>query len=173
MATTEKKELSMEELAKNLVTFAVDRDDVKELLTQMPESQHINLVTVEYELQILKIVSTGWGISFYLEDPVQKETLSTLFWEAINQFSKGISEMASITSETGIDYFEVVKERMDAYVKALYSCTAEDNPVNAVGPAFADHCGLADEVFTIRAGSRMFQMTLNSIKEYLDYVKIA
>ena len=43
----------------------MDREDVKDLVANLPEETDIRGVTVEYELQILKIISVGWSISYY------------------------------------------------------------------------------------------------------------
>ena len=46
-------------LCKNLAEYAVDRDDIKVFVHNLPQDQNINTVTVDYELQLLKIISVG------------------------------------------------------------------------------------------------------------------
>ena len=59
------KKTEIEKAAEALFNFAVDREDVKALVANLPEETDIQGVTVEYELQILKIISVGWSISYY------------------------------------------------------------------------------------------------------------
>ena len=58
--------ISVEELARNLASSAIDRGDLKEIIGALPSENALNLTTVEYELGILKILSVGWGIAFYM-----------------------------------------------------------------------------------------------------------
>jgi len=44
----------------DLFNFAIDREDAKMLMAHLPEEADIKRSTVEYELQILKIISIGW-----------------------------------------------------------------------------------------------------------------
>ncbi|MCD4677822.1 MAG: hypothetical protein K8S18_17780, partial [Desulfobacula sp.] len=62
----EKETLTIQNLAQDLAAFAIDRTDLKELLAAIPENSDSNLTAIEYELQILKILSVGWGISFFM-----------------------------------------------------------------------------------------------------------
>jgi hypothetical protein len=59
------KKTEIEKAGEALFNFAVDREDVKALVANLPEETDIQGVTVEYELQILKIISVGWSISYY------------------------------------------------------------------------------------------------------------
>jgi len=57
MKNTEKT--AVEQAGEDLFKFAFDREDVKILMGRLPEKAPTIRNTVEYELQILKIVSTG------------------------------------------------------------------------------------------------------------------
>ena len=57
----------VEQGGEDLFNYAVERDDIKWLMGQLPQEADVRPATVEYELQILKIVGVGWAISFYLE----------------------------------------------------------------------------------------------------------
>jgi len=54
MNNSEKKKSELEKAGADLLDFAVDRENVKWLMDQLPEQADIKRVTVEYELQILK-----------------------------------------------------------------------------------------------------------------------
>ena len=69
MEKEKKGSFTVQQLAQDLTTFAIDRTDLKGLLTAIPESSNLNLTTIEYELQILKILSVGWGASLFLCQP--------------------------------------------------------------------------------------------------------
>ncbi len=78
--------LTVEETAQNLAAFAVDRTDLKTILHSLPPESGPNRVTLEYELGMLKILTVGWGISFFM--PVSdknKPLLSEAFWQMIQE----------------------------------------------------------------------------------------
>jgi len=60
-------------------------------MANLAEEADIKPTTVEYELPILKIISVGWSLSFYLASSPQKDQLMDLYWTAINDFSKDLS----------------------------------------------------------------------------------
>ncbi|HKK90352.1 MAG TPA: hypothetical protein VJ936_03065, partial [Desulfobacteraceae bacterium] len=78
MGQAKKEALSIEKLAENLATFAIDRNDLKMLMGGIPDNSDLNLTSVEYELQILKILSVGWAISFYMPTGDNKTNLSRI-----------------------------------------------------------------------------------------------
>ncbi len=83
MKNSEEKKTGIEKAGEDLFDFAVDREDVKALVANLPEEADIHGVTVEYELQLLKIISVGWSISYYLEKGPQKTQLAELYWQAV------------------------------------------------------------------------------------------
>ncbi len=63
MSSSETAKSPLEQATEDLFSFAIERDDTKWLMTRLPAEADIKPATVEYELQILKIISVGWSIS--------------------------------------------------------------------------------------------------------------
>jgi hypothetical protein len=166
--------LTPQQLARNLATFAFDRTDVKELLATLKENHNLNLTAIEYELQILKILSVGWGISFFmLATDKNKPPLTQAFWDHIRETSNNISTLTNTTTGQSIDYFDILKQRLDTYLAIMQkNPDAAKNPANIMGPTFARACNIEDDSFAILIGTKMFTLTLGSVKEYLNMVKI-
>ena len=174
MKPRKKETITVEKLAQNLSTFAIDRTDLKELLTSIPENSDLNLTTLEYELQILKILSVGWGISFFIPATDKNKVVVTeLFWEAIREISRNISTLTQTTTGQHIDYFDILKQRLDTYLKMMRKNPDEaQNPAIIMGPAFAFACQCKDNAIAILTGTKMFTLTLGAVKEYLNLVRI-
>lgn len=172
METSEKKKAGIEKAGKDLFNFAVDREDVKALMAHLPEEADIKRVAVEYELQILKIISVGWSISYYLENRPQKNELVELYWQAVQEFSKSLSTTTGLMTGHEIDYFQILKDRLDIYLDALYKEPEAPQPVSVIGPEFARTCGNVDDAFTVLTGAKMFTATIGSVKEYLEATKL-
>jgi hypothetical protein len=174
MATSKKEAITetYETTCKNLAEYAVNRDDIKDLVLTLPKDQNINTVTVEYELQILKIVSVGWSLNVNMENHPKKLAVSEMFWNHIREFSKEISNVTGLMIGHEIDYFEILKERFNVYVKSLDMCVKDSDPASAIGPAFAEICKANDNTFTIITGSRIFNYSVRATKEYLDSLGI-
>ena len=168
MRLSENDKTGIEQAGENLFDFAVDREDIKIFAEHLPEDAKCKPAGVEYELQLLKIVSTGWSISFFLKDSLHGEKLAEIFWKKIHDFSAELSDTTSLMTGHGIDYFQILKNRLDGYVNALQSKPETTEPAAAIGPEFARLCGDADDVFTIMAGSRIFILTVARVREYLD-----
>ena len=162
----------IEQAAADLFNYAIDREDVKWLMNQLPEEADVKRATVEYELPILKIISVGWSLSYYLPASPQKNELSNLYWTAINDFSKDLSSTTEMMIGQKIDYFETLKERLDMYVKALKQQPEVKDPAAIIGPEFARTCGNADDIFTFMTGSKMFMAVIARVKEYLETIKL-
>ena len=173
MGQAKKDPLFVEKVAENLATFAIDRDDLKLMIQSIPEESNLNITTVEYELQILKILSVGWGIAFYMEAGKIKQNLTTLFWEHIREVSKNISTMTETTTGNAIDYFGILKNRLDHYVKLMQgNSTKASEPTEVMGPAFAQACQADDNAVATLLGTKMFTLCIGGVKEYLDAVEI-
>ena len=172
MGTQQKKPSKIEQAADDLFNYAVDREDVKWLMAHLSEEADVKRTTVEYELPILKIISVGWSLSYYLPDSPQKDELTNLYWTAINDFSKDLSTTTEMMIGQKIDYFEVLKERLDMYVNALEQQPDAQDPAAVIGPAFAKACGNADDIFTFMTGSKMFMAVIGRVKEYLETIKL-
>jgi len=168
MAGKEFKKSMIEQAGENLFCFALDREDVKTLVAHLPEEVSCKPATVEYELQLLKIISIGWSISFILEKNPFKDELAEVFWKAIHGFAENLSEMTELMTGHGIDYFQAARDRLDLYVAALADNPGTAEPAAVIGPEFASQCGNREDIYTVMTGSRMFIITVTSVKEYLE-----
>ncbi|MDJ0784369.1 MAG: hypothetical protein QNJ22_20565 [Desulfosarcinaceae bacterium] len=153
--------------AQELFEFAIGREELKHIMALLPEAAPVARNTVEYELQLLKIITVGWSITYFLEEFPHKEPLAILFWEAVRGFSQQLSETAGLMIGGEVDYFEVLRARLDDYVDALERGGDAAEPAAVIGPAFARNCDAGDEVFTIMSGSRMFIATTGRVKQML------
>ena len=172
MENSNDKKSEVERAGEDLFDFVVDREDIKWLMSHLPEAAEIRRETVEYELQILKIISVGWSISYYLESSPHKDQLLERYWRAVYDFSQSISTATGHLIGQDIDYFQILKERLDMYVEALAQKPDTPEPAMVIGPEFARTCGNVEDVFTFMTGSKMFIIAINRTKEYLDTVKL-
>ena len=166
------KKTNIEKAGEDLFTFAIDREGVKWLMEHLAEEAEINRAKVEYELQILKIISVGWSLSYFLENSRQKSQLVEHYWAAINEFSKELSSTTELMTGQDIDYFQTLKDRLDVYVEALSRSPDAQEPATVIGPEFANICGNSDDIHTFMAGSKMFSSTISKVKEYLEAIKL-
>lgn len=158
----------IERAGEDLFNFAIDREDVKWLMRHLPKEADIKRDTVEYELQILKIISVGWFISYYLESSPQKNPLLELYWKLVYDFSQSISSTTELMTGQDIDYFQILKERLDMYVDAMSQKPDAPEPAVVIGPEFARTCGNVDDIFTFMTGSKMFITAISRVKNYLE-----
>jgi hypothetical protein len=172
MENSEEKKSEIEKVQDDLFNFAIDREDIKWLIKQLPKEANIKRSTVEYELQIFKIISVGWSISYYLENNPHKNLLLELFWMAIYEFSQHLSTTTELMIGKDIDYFQILKERLDMYVNAMAQNPEAAEPSTVIGPEFARTCGNADDIFTSMTGSKMFLSATSQVKEYLERIKL-
>jgi len=168
MKTPEKITPGIERAGEDLFNFAIDREDVKWLMKRLPKEADIKRDSVEYELQILKIVSVGWCISYYLESSPQKNPLLEFYWKAVYEFSQSISSTTELMTGHDIDYFQILKERLDMYVDAMSQKPGAPEPASVIGPEFARTCGNVDDIFTFMTGSKMFIAAISRVKDYLE-----
>jgi hypothetical protein len=152
----------------DLFNYAIEREDVKYLLALLPQETTINHSKVEYELQILKIISVGWSVSYHLQDNPLKDLLSELFWQAVNQFSQGLSETTGLLVGQDIDYFEILKQRLDMYLAAMHKKLDDPEPSHIIGAAFARACGNVEDIFAVMAGTKMFSSVTTRVRQYLE-----
>jgi hypothetical protein len=172
MEDSEKEKSGIEKAGEDLFNFAIDREDVKCFMAHLAEEADIKRSTVEYELQILKIISVGWSASYYLENNPQKNQLLDLYWKAVYDFSHSISSTTELMTGQNIDYFQTLKDRLDMYVNAMAQKPDTPEPASVIGPEFARTCGNADDIFTFMTGSKMFTATISGVKEYLETIKL-
>jgi len=170
--STEESKSIAELAGQDLFNFAVEREDIKTLIAILPKETECKPETIEYELQLLKIISTGWSISFFLGDNPNRDQLAEVFWKSTLEFSKTLSETTELMAGHNINYFQILKDRLDMYLTALTEKPEATEPAAVIGPEFARICGNADDIFTVMAGSRIFIITIGSVKEYLKAIDL-
>ena len=168
MTGAEETKTWIEQAGEDLFSFAIDREDVKMLVAHLPKDVTCKPATVEYELQLLKIISTGWSISFFLGTNPHKDQLAEAYWQSMHGFAANLSETTELMTGHAIDYFKTARDRLDMYVAALADKPDAPEPAAVIGPAFARQCGNGEDIYTVLAGSRMFILTVASVKEYLE-----
>jgi hypothetical protein len=166
------RKTTLQQAGEDLFNYAIDRQDTKWLLARLHPQANVKPAKVEYELQILKIITVGWSIAYYLEHSAQKNALAELFWQSINQFSSELSETTGLLIGQDIDYFKVLKERLHNYVQVLNSNPQATEPARVIGPEFARLCGDETDLFAFMTGSKMFISVIERVKQYLEKVKL-
>lgn len=170
---TTPKKTPIDQAGEDLFDYAIDRDEIKWLLAALPKESQANPNTVAYELQLLKIVSVGWSISFFMGGtPKRKATLADLFWRQINTFSKDLSETTGLMIGQDIDYFTILKERLDYYIAAMADQQADTDPITVIGPAFTRQCGCEGDIFAEMTGTKMFHGAVTRVRQYLEALKL-
>ena len=172
IARSENEKTELKLAGENLFNFAVERDDVKTLVGLLSGEATCRPAAIEYELQLLKIIATGWSISFFVDNNPHRDKLAEIFWKLIHGFSADLSDTTGLMTGRDIDYFQVVKDRLDMYVAALTDKPEMHEPAAIIGPAFARVCGDGDDVFTIMTGARMFILTVARVKDYLESIEL-
>lgn len=171
--TEETKKLSpLEQAGSDLFDFAIDREDVRWLMDQLPESADITRAAVDHELQLLKIITVGWSIAYCLAGHPQKDPLSEVFWAGIREFAHGLRQTTELMTGKDIDVFQSLRDRLDTYVDALAKNPEIDNPAAVIGPTFAFVCGNAEDVFITMAGTKLFATALGRVRTYLEAVAL-
>ena len=160
--------ISIQEIGESLAIFSLDRESVLFALSRLPDEHSINKVAIEYEIQLLKILSVGWAISYFMEDHSEKSPLIKKFWDVLFEFSKNLSSVTSLTIGKEVDYFRALKERIAIYLKALAEVPHVKDPASVIGPTFARLCGNTDNVHVIMAGNRIFHLSLEGVKHFLE-----
>jgi hypothetical protein len=172
MKDSEKNKSKIEKTGEDLFDFAIDREDVKWLLERLPSEADIKRTTVEYELQILKIIGVGWSISYYLAESHQKNVLLKLYWNAINEFSGDLTKTMQYLIGQDIDYFQVLKDRLDLYVNVMAQHPDAPEPAEVIGRQFSKNCGNEEDIFTFMTGSKMFISATTKVRQYLEAIKL-
>jgi len=168
----ERKAAALDDSVEILVNFALDRNDILKLIKGKPENDGISPVTMEYELQLLKILTIGWGISYFFENTPLKNVVLESFWNRINELSKSISAALTPSLGNGFDYFSILKQRLDLYVKEIGKVSNLSDPGIMVGPLFAKLCGDEFHDYLILSGKAAFHLSLGDVKKYLESVVI-
>jgi hypothetical protein len=170
MTSSFQNPVSIQEIGESLANFSLDRESVQFALGRLPDEPSINKVAIEYEIQLLKILSVGWAISYFMEDHSEKSPLIKKFWDVLFEFSKNLSSVTSLTIGKEVDYFKALKERIDIYLKALAEAPHVKDPASVIGPTFARLCEYTDNVHVIMAGNRIFHLSLEGVKHFLESV---
>ncbi len=165
MGENDKTELKM--ACDDLFNYAIDREDVMWLANRYSEKSDVETSNLEYELQILKIVGVGWNLFYFLEKSSYRNLLSESYWDEIRNFARELSEGAGKLAEKNINYFGVLKERLDMYLAALTENSSEGDATKTIAPAFAKQCGDKDDVFAFMAGAKMFRTVADRVRRYL------
>jgi len=158
--------------ARDLFDFAVDRSDVKTLMESLHAAADVSRNAVEYELPLLKIITVGWSLSYFIPHGPYKTQVSEIYWNAVRDFSRTLTETLELASGKKVDYFEEVKKRLNQYVNAMNENPDAREPAVVIGPEFAGACGNRDDVFTVMTGARMFISAAAGVKKYLEEVKL-
>ncbi len=172
MGKQENKPSKIGQACEDLFNYAIDREDVKWLMENLAPEADIKRTAVEYELAILKIISVGWSLSYYIAGGPRKDELLNRYWTAINEFSGDLSKTTEMMTGRKIDYFDVLKERLNMYLNALEQHPDAQDPATVIGPEFAKTCGNADDIFSFMTGSKMFISAVCRVKEYLEAIKL-
>jgi hypothetical protein len=91
---------------------------------------------------------------------------------AIYEFSQRLSATTGLMIGHDIDYFQILKNRLDMYVHAMAKNPDAPEPAAVIGPEFARTCGNVDDIFTFMTGSKMFNSTTGRVREYLETMKL-
>jgi len=151
----------------DLFNYAIDREDVKWLLARLHPEAQVQRTTVEYELQLLKIVSVGWSIAYNLEHSPHKAPLLEGYWQAVRNYAQELSHTTGLMTGQDIDYFATLKARLDHYLAAMTRAPAGSEPAASIGPRFAELCGNRDDLHAFMAGSKMFTSAVGRVCHYL------
>ena len=162
------KNTPVEQVAENLFNFAIERDDLKQILEHLPTDDEPRKVTIEYELQLLKIISVGWGVTFFMADHPHKEALAEAFWRKMQLLAQDLSSATSASIGKDVDYFEIIKNRLDFYVKALEHFADAPDTAKVIGATLAKLCGSEDDSYILLAGKRTFALAAASVQNYLE-----
>lgn len=172
MSLPERKEVESEAAVACLFDYAINRDNLELILDGIPDDESLKRGTVEYEMRILRIVTVGWGISFFMEASEQKTHFAEAYWNRVAVFCGQIATMSATMSGDGIDYFQVIRQRADQYMAVLNHFHDAGDPAIIIGPTIAKICGSEDNPYLIISGKKMFHITLSGVKNYIDSIEL-
>ena len=159
----------LDPVTEGLFNFAIDREDVKWLVENLPAGTEAEANTVEYELQLVKIIFVGWAILYALEESPFRQALAEQYWQAVHELAANVSHTTGLMIGKEVDYFAAMRERLDRYLGSLQRDNGAD-PAGVVGREFALCCGVPDDLLTAMTGSRLFVSTLSRVREFLAAV---
>lgn len=162
----------IEKCCDELFQFAMDRGETARLTAGLPDLSDARRAAVEHELQILRIISVGWSLSYYMPDGPLKAELTTLFWRSLQAFSGDFARTTKLLISQEVDFFDAVKTRFDGYLGKMRENAHAPEPAVVIGPEFARVCGEPESVHAIMAGSRMFIGAAGEVRAYLERLKL-
>ncbi len=172
MESSAKEETAAEKISEHLFNYAIARDELKQVLAAMPKEAEVSPVTMEYEIQLLKMLSVGWGISFFMGQHPEREQTAQMFWNTVHHFCMGISEMTAAQTGKETDYFGILRQRVEIYVGALKAFSDVSDPSVVIGPTFAKLCGSEEDIYTIATGKKIFSQAIGEVRQYLTSAQI-
>lgn len=162
---------NIEKLTETLVSYSIDRSEMNALLNCVSLDTKLNRTAIEYEIQIVRIIGVGWSINYYVQDNLLKHALSESYWNSIQELSNNISAISSVSINQEFNYFQIIKQRLDTYLKEFNLNTNADQPTAVIGPKFAMLCGHPKDPVAEWLGNKMFQSVLNTINTCLSNAK--
>lgn len=159
---------SAAEAVNRLLNIAVNQNETRADITGLSTDAAGSLIAVEYELQLLRIVVTGWAISYTVEEERLRKTLSEAFWEGIRTYAGAVSAMTGPVLGKDCDYFSMIRRRMDRYVQVVAHFPDATDPGLVIGPAFAQLCGCGRNVEAASLGRRVFNRCLARVQRQLS-----
>lgn len=166
------RETTVQEAADVLCEFSFDKTDIKPLWENYPSIEEKERVAFEYELQLLKIISVGWGLSYITGKSAFKENLADLFWKRIKDTASSLSQIAASTMGKEVDYFQAITERFEFYINVISGASETQTPGSVISQAFAAICKKEDDPYTVIAAKRVFNMSLTGVTAYMESVEI-
>ncbi len=168
----ERKKVETAQAVACLFDYAVSREGLNVILDGIPEDESIKRGTVEYEMRILRIVTVGWGISFFMPTSEQKVLLAEGYWNRVRAFSGQIAAISSSLTGDNIDFFQMIRQRVDQYMAVLNHFRDAGDPAIVIGPTIAKICGSEDNPYLIISGKKMFHISLSGVKNYIESITL-
>jgi hypothetical protein len=155
------------QLSHRLLNIAVNQRETKADLEGIETEVPVNWVAVEYEVQLMRIVTVGWAISYFSDETSVPDRLAETFWEGVQVYCSAVSAMTEPVLGSGADYFATVRQRLDHYVRVMTHFADAADPVRIVGPTFAKLCGCEGSREVIDLGRRVFSRCLARVQKQL------
>jgi hypothetical protein len=172
MTEESEKRISTAEAANRLLNIAVNQNETRADIAALSGDVAASLIAAEYELQLLRIVSTGWAVSYALEDEALRRSLAGSYWEGIRTYCGAVSAMTGPVLGKDCDYFSAVRQRVDHYVQVMAHFSDVGDPARVIGPTFAKLCGCDQSTEVISLGRRVFNRCLARVQDFFARAKI-
>jgi hypothetical protein len=154
------------EIGKNLVGFALNPDDIESATDELAPTIAVDKTTVEHELRFLRIFAVDFGITLGLPGKQkEKEIVSAFYFRTLDSF------VEDLPSELKEQFMIDLERKFDSYGLTMKQNTTDD-PFNAIGKLFSNHCGLAHSDELADYGKHQFIVTANGVSDYLKNIEI-